>query len=202
MAYPHSTQVSRAWGRTIARPAVFLDRDGVIIENQEDYIKSWDKVHFLPEVFEMLRRLARSKYALVLVTNQSVVGRGIITLDQAERINSSIVRKIESKGGRIDASYFCPHHPDDKCNCRKPAPGMFLSAAQTLNLDLKSSFVIGDAVSDLKAARIVGAQGILVLTGRGKEQVSFLDACNKQEWQVVADLNEAVDFIISKEETD
>ena len=79
---------------------------------------------------------------------------------------------------------------------------MFLSAAQTLNLDLKSSFVIGDAVSDLKAARIVGAQGILVLTGRGKEQVSFLDACNKQEWQVVADLNEAVDFIISKEETD
>ena len=92
------------------RPAVFLDRDGVIIENRSDYVKSWEEVQFLPMAFEALRRLARSTHAVVLVTNQSAVGQGIISLQRATEINERIAAEVRKRGGRIDASYTCPHH--------------------------------------------------------------------------------------------
>jgi len=130
-----------------------LDRDGVIIENRTDYVKSWEEVHFLPGAFEALRRLSRSDYVLVLVTNQSAVGRGIVTLDKTMEINERVVAEIKTKGGRVDASYICPHHPDEGCDCRKPAPGMLLRAAEELKLDLARSYAVGDAVSDIQAAR-------------------------------------------------
>ena len=113
---------------------MFLDRDGVIIENRSDYVKSWEEVRFLPGVFEALRRLARSEYALAIVTNQSAVGRGIISLDEAMHINERVLAEIAAQGGRVDASYMCPHRPDEGCNCRKPAPGMLLQAAEDLEL--------------------------------------------------------------------
>ena len=116
-------------------------------------MKSWEEVHFLPGAFEALRRLSRSDYVLVLVTNQSAVGRGIVTLDKTMEINERVVAEIKTKGGRVDASYICPHHPDEGCDCRKPAPGMLLRAAEELKLDLARSYAVGDAVSDIQAAR-------------------------------------------------
>ena len=182
------------------QPAVFLDRDGVIIENRSDYVKSWEEVRFLPGALEALRRLNRTEYALVLVTNQSAIGRGIISLDRAMEINRRVIAEIEAQGGRIDASYVCPHRPDEGCNCRKPAPGMLLRAAKELELDLAHSYAIGDAVSDIEAAQAIGARGILVLTGRGKEQVALLKTKGKANCLVVADLSAAVDCILVRDQ--
>ena len=180
------------------RAAVFLDRDGVIIENRSDYVKSWSEVSFLPQAFEALRRLGQSRYAVVLVTNQSVVGRRIIPLDRAVEINRCVVAEIEAAGGRVDAAYLCPHHPEDGCECRKPAPGMLLRAAEELELDLARSYAIGDAASDLRAARSAGVKGILVLTGRGKEELSSMG--DGTGGPVVADLNAAVAYLLAPEQ--
>ena len=183
------------------KSAVFLDRDGVIIVNRSDYVKTPEEVLFLPKVFEALHTINQSSYAIVLITNQSVVGRGIITLDQALRINQGVIAEIIARGGRIDASYICPHRPDEKCSCRKPAPGLLLKAAEELQMDLTRSYLIGDAVSDIEAASLVGAQGILVLTGRGREQANIMESKGNSAFRAVAimpDLEKAVDFIIAQ----
>ncbi|HEX7213696.1 MAG TPA: HAD-IIIA family hydrolase [Methylomirabilota bacterium] len=178
------------------RAAVFLDRDGVIIENRADYVKSWGEVRFLPGAVGALRRLGRTGHAVVLVTNQSAVGRKIITLDEAREINQRVVTEIEAAGGRVDAAYLCPHHPDDRCECRKPAPGMFLQAARELDLDLAGSYAIGDATTDMDAARSAGVRGILVLTGRGREQRTSLAAGD--DLACVEDLSAAVDYVLGR----
>ena len=182
------------------QPAVFLDRDGVIIENRSDYVKSWEEVRFLPGASEALRRMGRSEYALVLVTNQSAVGRGIISLEQAMEINRRVIAEIKAGGGRIDASYLCPHRPDEGCGCRKPAPGMLFQAAKELELDLARSYAIGDAASDIEAAQAARVHGILVLTGRGKKQVALLKMKGKANCPVVADLSAAVDYILVRDQ--
>jgi len=115
-------------------------------------------------------------------------------------INRRVIAEIEAQGGRIDASYVCPHRPDEGCNCRKPAPGMLLRAAKELELDLAHSYAIGDAVSDIEAAQAIGARGILVLTGRGKEQVALLKTKGKANCLVVADLSAAVDCILVRDQ--
>ena len=180
---------------TPARPAIFLDRDGVIIENRDDYVKSWGEVRFVAGAFAALQRLSRSGHALVIVTNQSAVGRGIISLEQAIAINREVVARIAEHGGRIDAVYLCPHHPTDGCICRKPQPGMLRRAGQELGLDLSRSYLIGDAASDLEAARAAGVQGILVLTGRGREQVAHVPVGQEDTPPVFADLTAALNYI-------
>ena len=154
----------------------------------------------MPGVFTALRQLSRSKYVLVLVTNQSVVGRGIISLDEAMRINQQVIKVIAARGGRIDASYLCPHRPEEGCECRKPAPGMMLRAADELNLDLSSSYIIGDAVSDMQAAQAVESKGIMLLTGRGAEQVSLLEQLGMKDCLVLPDLDASVNYILSQRE--
>lgn len=181
------------------RPAVFLDRDGVIIQNRTDYVKSWHEVSFLPGALEALRRLAGSRYVLALVTNQSAVGRGIISLEQAMDINRRVVAEIKARGGRVDASYLCPHSPEERCDCRKPTPGMLLRAEAELVLDLGRSYAVGDAATDIEAARAVGVRGILVLTGRGKEQIGLFEP-GSASCSVAADLGAAVDYILTNAE--
>lgn len=107
----------------IVRPAVFLDRDGVIIENRSDYIKSWADVRFLPDALEALRQLSRLEHALVIVTNQSVVGRGIISLEQAVEINRQVIAAIEAHEGRVDACYLCPHRRMSGAGVESRRPG-------------------------------------------------------------------------------
>lgn len=168
----------------------------MIIENRDDYVKSWDEVHFLPGALAALRRLGQSTYRVVIVTNQSAVGRRIISLELAHEINRRVIARIVEQGGRIDAAYLCPHHPADRCACRKPAPGMFLRAARELDLDLGRSYAIGDAASDIEAARSAGVPGILVLTGRGREQ-----APPPHETPVVTDLSAAVEHLLTHGES-
>ena len=152
--------------------AVFLDRDGVIIENRPNYVRAWDDVAFFPQALLALRRLAAAPCKIVIVTNQSAVGRGIISLEQAHQIQDRVVSEIVCAGGRVDGSFLCPHAPWEGCPCRKPKGGLLLQAAETLKIDLRASLMIGDALTDLQAGWAAGVgQVALVLTGRGAVQI-------------------------------
>ena len=150
--------------------AIFLDRDGVIIENKPEYVRRWSEVEILPGVIQALAH--PRDYKVVVVTNQSAVGRGLMTLDRAKEINKQLVTEIQRRNGQIDAVYMCPHAPEAQCGCRKPNPGMLLQAARELSLDLSQSWMIGDAWSDLLAGQAAGVRKVaLVKTGRGNQQL-------------------------------
>ena len=152
--------------------AVFLDRDGVLIKNRADYIRDWSHVTLLPLTVNALQGFHRESLKIIIVTNQSAVGRGLISFETAQDINNRLTRTIKENGGWIDAVYMCPHQPQDQCACRKPQPGLLLQAARELSLDLRSSWMVGDAWSDLLAGQLAGVQGtIMVKTGRGSIQL-------------------------------
>jgi len=153
-------------------PAIFLDRDGVLIENRADYVRDWSQVLIFPEAINALSDPATKNYKVVIITNQSAVGRGLISLETAQEINDRLAEVINAHGGRVDGVYTCPHKPEDGCDCRKPKPGLLLRAARDLSLDLHRSWMIGDAWSDLLAGQAAGVRGaVMVKTGRGKAQV-------------------------------
>jgi len=179
------------------RSAIFLDRDGVINENRKDYVKSQAEFVFLPGVMEPLRQMAQTDLVIVVITNQSAIGRGLISLEEAEAINRFMVEEIERLGGRVDGVFYCPHRPDEDCDCRKPRPGLLLRAAQRFRLDLSRSYLVGDALSDIAAGLTVGCKPILVLTGRGKEQLVKIRAGEYNGYDVAADLKEAVEWIVT-----
>jgi D-glycero-D-manno-heptose 1,7-bisphosphate phosphatase len=181
------------------RAGVFLDRDGVINENRADYVKAWGEVQFLPGVFEALARLSDTAFCILLVTNQSAVGRGIVSEEEVASIHRHLVAEITAHGGRVDGIYTCPHHPTDSCACRKPQPGLLLQAAQERGLDLERSYLVGDAVSDVEAAQAAGCFPILVLTGRGRHQQRLLAERKYLEVPVVRNLAAAVQLILDKE---
>jgi D-glycero-D-manno-heptose 1,7-bisphosphate phosphatase len=153
-------------------PAIFLDRDGVIIENRSDYVRQWSHVRILPKAIEALSAFRQAGFKIVVVTNQSAVGRGLMTLQDAQQINERLVETIKEQGGWVDAVFMCPHKPEDNCQCRKPQPGLLLQAAHELSLDLRSSWMVGDAWTDLLAGQSAGLAGtIMVRTGRGQAQL-------------------------------
>jgi histidinol-phosphate phosphatase family protein len=174
-------------------PAIFLDRDGVIIKNRSSYIRDWSQVAFYKRSLITLSNLSDTAYKIVLVTNQSAVGRGLISTFTAQEINQRIVAEIEKTGGRIDGVFMCPHHPDEHCSCRKPKPGLLFEAADVLAIDLERSILIGDAISDLQAGQNAGlAKTILVLTGRGRSQLQQKTIPTLQPFQVFQSLWHAV----------
>lgn len=184
---------------TIMDPAVFLDRDGVIVENRDGYVRSWKDVEFLSSSLEALKLLNRSIFKVIIVTNQSVIGRGIISETQAWEINQQIISVICSAGGRVDGLYLCPHIPEDHCLCRKPQPGLILQAAEKLSLDLSSSVVIGDALTDIHAGQNAGIKRLfLVKTGRGRVQHHLSQPTQKLKYEIAENLFTAVDVILTR----
>ncbi|MFN2116622.1 MAG: D-glycero-beta-D-manno-heptose 1,7-bisphosphate 7-phosphatase [Candidatus Promineifilaceae bacterium] len=179
---------------------IFLDRDGVIIENRADYVRSWMDVEFIPGAIEALVRLSTMPYKIVVVTNQSAVGRGIITIEEVEMINEQIMNAIRQKGGRVDAYYLCPHAPEEECSCRKPEPGMLLAAADDLQIDLQKSIMVGDALTDIQAGKRAGiSNNYLVLTGRGMDQLQLPLVDSTRPFSIInslADLPEIIEPII------
>jgi len=156
------------------QPALFLDRDGVFIENRTNYVRSWEDVEFFPEALAALARIRAVPYKIIVVTNQSAVGRGLMSLETAVQLNNRILEVVKEANGRIDASYLCPAKPGTNDPCRKPRPGMLLQAAQEHNLDLSQSYMIGDALTDVQAGQAAGVkQAILLLTGRGQAQAQL-----------------------------
>ena len=142
-----------------SRPAVFLDRDGTLIEDV-GYPSRPEQVRLLPGAAESLRTLHTSGLALVLVSNQSGVGRGYFDQTDAEAVHERFVELLADAGASLDAAYYCFHAPDEDCACRKPAPGMILDAAADLDLELGRSFVVGNSHADVEAGRAAGCRTI------------------------------------------
>jgi D-glycero-D-manno-heptose 1,7-bisphosphate phosphatase len=162
--------------RSVARPAVFLDRDGTLIEDV-DYLVRPEQLELLPGAARAVRLLNEARVPAVVVTNQSAVARGMLSEAQLAVVHARFEELLAQGGARLDAILYCPHHPElgtgeykRACRCRKPAPGMLEEAAKRLDLDLGRSIAIGDALRDLEAGAAVGARGILVGTGKGAEQ--------------------------------
>ena len=177
-------------------PAIFLDRDGVLIENRSDYVRDWSQVNVLPDAIRALSNSTIKNYKVIIVTNQSAVGRGLMSLKTANEINEQLVNLIHRQGGKLDAVYLCPHTPEENCICRKPKPGLLLQAANDLSLDLSRSWIIGDAWSDLQAGQMAGMQqSILLRTGRGKEQLLLPRPENIKSHLIFDDLMLALDGI-------
>lgn len=148
-------------------PALFFDRDGTLIV-EKDYLSDPDQVDLEAGAVEALHRLSRLGMPIVGVTNQSGIGRGYFSEAAAHAVNRRVSDLLAQGGVRIAAWYLCPHAPDQTCTCRKPLPGMALSAARDLDLDLTRSFVVGDKRSDVEMAVNFGGTGVLVTTGHGR----------------------------------
>jgi D-glycero-D-manno-heptose 1,7-bisphosphate phosphatase len=147
---------------------VILDRDGVINFDSENYIKSPDEWQPIPGSLEAIARLCRADFRIVLVTNQSGIGRGLFDVGTLNRIHKKMISEVQEKGGKIDAIFFCPHTPEDCCSCRKPKPGLLLEASERLHISLAGIPFVGDSETDLEAAQAVGSKPILVKTGNGR----------------------------------
>lgn len=153
---------------------VILDRDGVINEDSDEFIKSPEEWVPIPGSLEAIARLCRAECRIVIATNQSGVARGLLSLDTLNRIHARMLEHIRQRGGEIDAIMICPHGPDDGCDCRKPSPGMFLELAQRLKINLNDVPAVGDSVRDLQAARAANASPVLVRTGKGLASVDWI----------------------------
>lgn len=147
--------------------ALFLDRDGVLIEDM-DYLRTAGQIRILPGVPEFLRA-AQSEYCLIVITNQSGIARGFFSEDDLYVIHCDLASRFEAQGVQLDALYYCPHLPDapaeryrQTCECRKPAPGMLLRAAEEWKLDLKGSVTVGDRPRDIQAGEAAGTAGVLL----------------------------------------
>lgn len=185
------------------RPAVFLDRDGTL-NVEVDYLADPARFELLPGSAEGLARLAAAGFALVLVTNQSGIARGILDEETLARIHARMAADLAAHGVTLDLVLHCPHHPTQgsgahraDCSCRKPRPGMLLEAAGRLDLDLGASWCVGDSLRDLEAAAAVGARGILVRTGKGAAQEAALDRVPGAEPAVVDGLGDAAALILA-----
>ncbi len=186
--------------------AVFLDRDGTINE-EVGYLDSLEKLKIIPTAQEAIKLINSHGMKAVVISNQAGVARGLFTEEFVHTANNHLRDLLQQKGAIIDKFYYCPHHPKEgkgiylqKCNCRKPAPGMLLQAAQELNIDLLNSYFVGDRFIDMETAKKVGAKGILVKTGYGEDllQDDGPDQATAEGTPdfIAADILEAVQWIL------
>ncbi len=176
---------------------VFLDRDGVINEESPDYVLSVKEFHFIPKSLEAIKLLSQNGFLVIVITNQSAVGRGWMSLNDLNEIHSVLIKEAEKNGGMITDIFFCPHHPSENCNCRKPLAGLIHKAMARYEIDIKSSFMVGDSAKDIECALNAGIKNhILVQTGNGIKAQKELLAKNIRPWAFTDDLYRAVKMII------
>ena len=166
---------------------VFLDRDGVINRRRPNHVKSWEEFEFLPGSLEALARLHRMKARVIVITNQAIVGRGLIAQEDLIKMHRRMSEEVANAGGQIERVYACPHTPDAGCACRKPGTELLRRASDELGIKLDHSFMVGDSDSDVLAGRAVGSQPVLIREGGPTEAHSDLP--------VARDLTEAVEVI-------
>ncbi|MBA4186381.1 MAG: D-glycero-beta-D-manno-heptose-1,7-bisphosphate 7-phosphatase [Planctomycetaceae bacterium] len=184
---------------TTTKPAVFLDRDGVVIEDSH-YLGNPDRVRLLPGAAGAIASLNRAGWPVVIVSNQSGVARGMFNESDVDAVHEHLSNLLHGYGAKIDAYHYCPHHPEGEvtvlrieCECRKPRPGMLVRAATELGLDLAASWMIGDRVTDLEAGAAVGCRTVLVRTGYGmRVNPAGLDRDALKLELVAANLGDAV----------
>lgn len=173
---------------------VILDRDGVINFDSDQFIKSPDEWKPIPGSLEAIARLTQAGYRVVVATNQSGIGRGLLDMTTLNAIHDKLNRSLARLGGRIDAFFFCPHAADAGCGCRKPAIGMFEEISRRFNADLDRVPAIGDSRRDLEAAVEAGARPMLVLTGKGRK--TYESGNLPESTEVFEDLAEAVSELL------
>lgn len=150
---------------------VILDRDGVINQDSDEYIKSAEEWIPIPGSLEAIARIKKAGYLVTVATNQSGIGRGMFNLQTLNKMHDKFRTLLAQRGSEIDGIFFCPHTPVDNCVCRKPKPGLLLQIAQQFAIDLKQTVFVGDSYSDIQAARMVGAIPALVQTGKGMRTI-------------------------------
>jgi histidinol-phosphate phosphatase family protein len=176
--------------------AVFLDRDGTL-NHEVGYIGDPAELALVPGAPAALARLAAAGFALVVVTNQSAIGRGLYTRTQVDAVHARLAAELAAAGVRLDGIFLCPHAPDDGCDCRKPAPGLFLQARDALGIDLAASWMVGDTVKDMAAARAAGVRPVYVTTGWGERDRAAALAAGLPQDDVVPDLAAAAARILA-----
>jgi D-glycero-D-manno-heptose 1,7-bisphosphate phosphatase len=174
---------------------VILDRDGVINYDSDQFIKTPDEWKAIPGSLEAIAKLSHSGYRIVVASNQSGIGRGLLDMATLNAINDKMYKALAQLGGRIDALFYCPHPAEANCSCRKPKPGMFEDIARRFNTSLTGVPSVGDSLRDMQASVAAGCQPMLVLTGKGKKTLAAGDLPEKT--QVFEDLAEAARRIIS-----
>ncbi len=189
----------------MSRAAVFLDRDGTLCE-EVGYVNHLSRSRLLPNSIEAIRLVNRAGLLAVVTTNQSGVARGYFSQELVEAVHAKLLATLSENGARLDAVYYCPHHPSEGtppwravCECRKPKPGMILRAAREHDIDLSGSYVVGDSVVDIEAGASAGVPGILVKTGYGRGLLEHQRHRFMTEPALAAeDLLEAVGWILSR----
>jgi D,D-heptose 1,7-bisphosphate phosphatase len=177
--------------------AVFLDRDGTL-NHDPGYLGDAEAFRFLPGAINALKRLKDAGYLIFVVSNQSGIARGFFGVEELRRIHDRMTAGLREGGVTLDGIYYCPHHPDAQCACRKPSPRMVLDAAESYSVDLGRSYFIGDRISDVETGNNAGCRTILVLTGAGNEARAALEADRLPD-HVAADLPAAADWILSSD---
>ncbi len=177
-------------------PLIILDRDGVINQDSDDFIKSPAEWQPIDGSLEAIARLNYAGYTVVVITNQSGIARGLLDIETLTRIHNKMRRMLAQAGGKIEAILFCPHGPDDQCDCRKPKAGNFEALAKRLRINLDGVPAIGDSLRDIEAALLVGAKPILVRTGKGEKTIA---AGIPEDVPVYANLTEAVNALLEIE---
>ena len=189
----------------VARPAVFIDRDGTLTE-EVGYVNHPRRIRLLPRSAEAIRRLNAAGVAAVVATNQAGLARGYFSAEVLKAVNDEMLRQLKEEGARLDGVYVCTHHPTEgappyrtDCDCRKPKAGLLERAARELGLELAASTMIGDKPSDLDCGRAVGAQGVLVLTGYGLGDWEYRrHSFRVPPDHVAADLLDAVEWVLTR----
>jgi D-glycero-D-manno-heptose 1,7-bisphosphate phosphatase len=181
-------------GRPIQTKAIVLDRDGLINRDSENYIRSPNDWQPLPGSLEAIAALKKNGWKVAIATNQSGLARGLFNISVLDAIHQKMRSELQVRGGAIDHIEYCPHGPDDGCNCRKPQPGMFLSIARCFGVPLQGVPIVGDSARDIQAAISVGARPILVLSGNGERHLA--QGLIPQGVEVFENLAKAVESLI------
>jgi len=190
-------QLQKTIEKEILRKVVFLDRDGVINRDSPNYIKSWSEFEFLSGSLEAIKLLTLNGFANIIITNQSVINRKMVSEKVLNYIHTMMKTAVKSQGGKIKDIFFCPHMPEDRCNCRKPNPGLIFKAKQKYRIDIAASVMVGDSAKDVECARNAGCgHAVLVKTGNGNEAEKILREKSIYPDLIARDLLEAVGWII------
>jgi D-glycero-D-manno-heptose 1,7-bisphosphate phosphatase len=179
---------------------IFLDRDGVINKDYTTYVKTWSEFEFLPGSLDALKLLTLKGYSIIVITNQSVINRKIVTETQLQEIHEKMTKAVAAHGGSIEAVYYCPHLPEDGCSCRKPEPGLIHQAKREYTLKLPETCMIGDSLKDMQCGRRAGCgEVILVRTGYGTETERLCQEAGIALDHVADDLLAAVKWLLAKQ---
>jgi len=183
----------------ILQKVAFLDRDGVINCDSADYIKHWSEFEFLPKSLEALKQLKQNGFTTIVITNQSVINRKMVSREGLDHIHTLMKASVQTSGGEITDIFFCPHTPEDRCDCRKPKPGLIYQAKKKYRIDLATAVMVGDSAKDIECARNAGCRyALLVKTGNGIQAEKLLKEKAIHPDHVAQDLFNAVHWIITR----